>query len=113
MLNRILMGAALLSLAAGPLSAPAQAAGVDPALSTCATCHDLTPAKKKLVGPALFGTYGSKPVTAGIRFAKWDEKSLDTWLKEPAKVKPGTLMVFMVPDAAQRKAAIKALKALK
>jgi len=112
MLNRILMGVAVLSLAAATLPAPAQAA-TDPALGACVTCHDTSPAKNRLVGPGLFGVYGSKPVTAGISFAKWDDKSLDTWLKDPSKVKPGTLMSYSIGNPKNRAAAIKALKSLK
>lgn len=110
--NRILLGLAVLSLAAGTLPAPAQAAA-DPALSACVTCHDISPAKNKLVGPGLYGIYGSKPVTAGISFAKWDEKSLDTWLKDPAKVKPGTLMSYSIGNPKNRAAVVKALRTLK
>lgn len=112
MLNRILMGAAVLSLAAGMLPAPAQAAA-DPALSACVTCHDTSPAKNRLVGPGLYGIYGAKPVTPGLSFAKWDDKTLDAWLKDPAKVKPGTLMSYSVGNPKKRAETIKALKALK
>lgn len=111
MRNPILLGVAVLTLVAGTL--PAQAAGTDPALSACVTCHDTSPAKNKLVGPGLYGVYGAKPVTPGISFAKWDEKSLDTWLKDPSKVKPGTLMSYSVGNPKKRAAAVKALKSLK
>lgn len=113
MLNRILMGVAVLSLAAGTLPAPAQAAGADAALATCIGCHDITPAKKQMVGPGLYGVFGAKPVTAGISFAKWDDKSLDTWLKDPSKVKAGTAMAYSVGNPKKRGEIVKALKTLK
>lgn len=113
MLNRILMGVAVLSLAAGTLSAPAQAAGADVALSACVTCHDISPDKKKLVGPPLYGVYGSKPVTAGIPFGKWDQKSLDSWIKDPLKVKPTTIMTYATGNPKKRGEIIKALQTLK
>lgn len=111
MLNRILMGVAVLSLAVGTLPAPAHA--TDAALATCAGCHDLSPAKNKLVGPPLFGIYGAKPVTAGIPFAKWDKASLDTWIKDPMKVKPGTMMAIATGNPKKRAEIVKALQALK
>ena len=111
MLNRILMGAAVLSLAAGTLPAPAQAA--DAALSPCLGCHDVSSDKKKLVGPPLFGVYGSKPVTAGIPFGKWDQASLDTWIKDPSKVKAATLMTYATGNPKKRGEIIKALQSLK
>lgn len=112
MLNRILMGVAALSLMATALPAPALAAN-SAALGACITCHDISPAKKQLVGPALFGLKGKKPVSAGIPFAKWDAKTLDTWLKNPSKVKPGTMMAYSVSDPKKRAEIVKAVLDLK
>ncbi len=113
MLNRILMGVAALSLMATALPAPAQAADAAAALSACVTCHDISPANKQLVGPGLHGLAGKKPVSAGISFAKWDAKSLDTWLKDPSKVKPGTMMAYSVGNPKKRAEIVKAVLSLK
>ncbi|HEY9900435.1 MAG TPA: hypothetical protein V6D00_14765 [Pantanalinema sp.] len=111
MRNPLLVGLAVLSLGAA-VASPALA-GPDKALSACATCHDISPAKNKLVGPPLFGTFGSKPITDGIAVAKWDEGSLDKWLTDPGKIKPGTLMTYTVGNPKKRLEIIKAMKELK
>jgi cytochrome c2 len=95
--------------AAGKGPTPAQQA----ALASCQGCHDITPAKNKLVGPALYGAYGKKPSIGGVPFAKWDKASLDKFLADPSKVKPDTAMPVNVPDAKERAAVIEALKGLK
>lgn len=100
------LGCALL----GAFVAPASA---NPDLVTCVGCHDITDAKKQLVGPPLFGVFGSKPSSAGVSFAKWDKGSLDKWLKDPSAVKPGTSMAFKVKNDAKRKKIVDALAELK
>lgn len=96
----------------GSVAIPAQA-NPEKSLVTCIGCHDISSAKKTLVGPPLFGLYGSKPTTDGVSFAKWDKSSLDTWLKDPAKVKPGTTMAFKVKQDKKRAEIIQALSELK
>ncbi|MNK65710.1 Cytochrome c2 precursor [compost metagenome] len=101
------VGAAIFGAFVAPASAnPAE-------LATCAACHDLSPAKKQVVGSPLFAIYGKKPGIEGTGFAKWDKASLDKWLKSPSAVKPGTSMMFMVKNDAQRAKIIEALAELK
>jgi cytochrome c len=42
----------------------------------------------------------------------WDETTLDTWLREPGDLVPGTEMDFRVPGAEERKTIIAYLKHL-
>ena len=109
---RTLLALAVGAAVFGSLVTPASA---DPSkeLVTCIGCHDISSAKKQLVGPPLFGLYGSKPTTTGVSFAKWDKSSLDKWLKDPAAVKPATSMAFKVKNDAKRGKIIDALAELK
>ncbi|MBO9539893.1 hypothetical protein J7643_04780 [bacterium] len=111
MRKHLLAGIAVLSL--GVVLAPPALADPGKALGACATCHDISPAKNKLVGPPLFGSFGAKPLGDGIEVAKWDEGSLDKWLTNPGKMKPGTLMSYQVGNPKKRLEIIKALKELK
>lgn len=106
----LLAGIAVLALGMA-LTAPAQAAP-SAALGACATCHDISPAKNKLVGPPLYGVYGNKPVGTGIAVAKWDEGSLDKWLTNPSKIKPDSMMTYTVGNPKKRKEIIQAIKEL-
>lgn len=83
------------------------------ALRSCAGCHDITAAKKKRISVPLAGLYGSKPAKAGIKAAKWDDKSLNAFLEDPAKFDATSKMKFKVKDAAKRSAIVAALKDLK
>ena len=93
----------------------AEASGKAPpaSLQSCAGCHDLTPAKAELVGPPLYGIYGKKPQMGGVKFTMWDKKTLDAFLADPQKVKPGSTMPVNVPDAKERAAMVKAIEGLK
>jgi cytochrome c len=113
MLGHRWVAASLLALGIGAAAiAPAHAAP-PPALAACASCHDLTSAKKKIVGPPLFGVYNRKPSITGVPFKTWNKASLDKWLSGPSKIKPGTAMTFSVPDPKARAQAIQALQKLK
>lgn len=112
MMIRTMMALALGGAMLGALALPA-AANPSKELVTCVGCHDITDAKKPLVGPPLFGLFGAKPTTAGVGFAKWDKASLDKWLKDPAAVKPGTTMAFKVKNDKKRAAIIDAISELK
>jgi cytochrome c2 len=104
-----------LALGAAVLGAFVAPASANPGkeLVTCVGCHDITAAKKQLVGPPLFGLFGEKPTTAGVGFAKWDKTSLDKWLKDPSAVKPGTAMAFAVKNDKKREKIIQAISELK
>jgi nitrite reductase (NO-forming) len=82
-------------------------------LNMCAACHDLSPARKSLVGPPLFGIFGRKPTIKGVPFSTWDDNSLNKWLENAPGIKPNTMMSYRVPDAKERAAIIDAMKALK
>lgn len=106
--------AAVASNAAPAVAPPA-------AFAQCRTCHSVEPGKNG-VGPTLFGIVGSKAGDVkGYSFSPalaksgivWDRASLDTWLKAPMKMVPGTKMVISQPDAAKRKEIIDYLETLK
>ena len=106
----------LIFLCAWGLTQIAEAAtkiDVNTTLAACMACHDISKAKKTLVGPPLFGVYGRKPTAAGLPFKKLDDKALDTWLSDPSKTKAETQMAFKVTDKAERAKVIAALKSLK
>jgi cytochrome c len=112
MLKPILTLAAVAAFAtSATLSAEAKAP--PEALQSCAGCHDITKARATQVGPPLFGIYGKKPQMGGVKFAKWDKKTLDAFLADPQKVKPGSTMPVNVPDAKERAAMVKAIEGLK
>lgn len=116
---------ATLSLAFFSAAVPANAAG-DPArgaqaFRACAACHSVEPGQH-LTGPSLTSVFGRKAGTVeGFqRYSEalkdssvvWDEKTLDAWLRDPAKLIPGNLMTFRgVPDARVRADLIAYLKA--
>ena len=82
-------------------------------LSGCKTCHDVSPQRKTIVGPPLYGLFGSKPVASGIPYTKWDRQALDEFLRDPAQVKANTMMTYRVRENDKRKAIIDALEALR
>ncbi len=69
----------------------------------CAACHTLEPGRN-LTGPSLANLLGRKAgtVTNFLRYSEalkrsgvvWNEKTLDSWLKEPGKFIPGNDMAF-------------------
>jgi len=71
----------------------------------CASCHYLDRNITK-VGPSLKGIVGRAPSISGVPFSKWDEKALDQWLKDPAGIKPGTMMAIPGIKSAEDRAAI-------
>mgnify|MGYP001184940178 CR=1 FL=1 len=104
-----------LAIAGAVFTAGMAPALADPAkeLAMCVACHDVSSAKQQRVGAPLFGLYGKKPTIEGTGFAKWDQASLDKWLKSPSAVKPGTSMAFVVKNDAKRAKIIEALSQLK
>ena len=112
MMKPILTLAAVAAIATGQ-ALTAEAKAPPAALQNCAGCHDLSPARAQQVGPPLYGIYGKKPQMGGVKFAKWDKKSLDAFLADPQKVKPGSSMPINVPDAKERAAMVKAIEGMK
>jgi cytochrome c len=102
--------------------ATASAAAPPAAFLQCRSCHAVQPGQHG-VGPSLFGVHGKKAgELAGYTFTDamknsgltWDDATLDTWLASPAKLVPGTKMVYAgQADAAKRKEIIDYLKTLK
>jgi cytochrome c len=133
----LLTGASLLLAACGSAqdeaAAPAEASSppaatqgttiavTPPVFAQCRTCHMVEPGKNG-AGPSLFGVVGAKAGhVAGFPYSPalkgsglvWDRETLDRFLAAPVKVVPGTRMVMMVPDPAQRAQLIGYLETLK
>jgi cytochrome c len=93
-----------------------------PAFAQCMSCHTVEPGKNT-IGPSLHGIVGRPAASvAGYAYSPalkasgltWDEATLDKWLEAPAKLVPGTKMVFFgMPDPAKRKQLIDWLAAQK
>jgi cytochrome c len=96
-------------------------AAAPPAFAQCRTCHAVEPGRSG-AGPSLHGIVGAQAASvAGFPYSKalkdaglvWDRATLDRWLAAPVKMVPGTRMVTMVPDEAQRAQIIDYLETLK
>ncbi|MEZ0472641.1 c-type cytochrome [Luteimonas salinilitoris] len=84
----------------------------------CAACHALDPGQNR-IGPPLAGVVGRAAGSVeGGRYTDamresgivWDAETLDVYLANPRQRVPGTSMMFVLPDAAQRKAIIAFLR---
>ncbi len=86
----------------------------------CAACHSLTP-DRNMTGPSLAGVWGRKAgsLKSFERYSPvlkasdviWVEKTLDAWLRSPARFIPGNHMTFAgISDARQRADLIAFLK---
>ncbi len=69
----------------------------------CRSCHSLEKGDNKVVGPSLFGLFGSAAGTAeGFDYSQslaesgivWTPEILDRWLARPSDFLPGNRMVF-------------------
>ncbi|OIQ03454.1 MAG: hypothetical protein AUK36_04390 [Zetaproteobacteria bacterium CG2_30_59_37] len=65
----------------------------------CMPCHHLH-LESKLIGPGLKGIFNRVPRIAGVPFERWDDASLEAWLKAPRSIKPNTTMA--IPPIAER-----------
>jgi|SRR5580693_4762117 cytochrome c len=84
----------------------------------CSGCHALDLNKE---GPRLRGVYGRQAGgVTGFGYSealkkvdvRWDDASLDRWLKDPEAMAPDTDMAFHLADEGERKAVIAYLKSL-
>lgn len=87
--------------------------------SRCTGCHSV---ETNRTGPKHFGVFGRKAgsvsdyeYSAALKKAKfkWNENTLDQWLKNPNAFVPGSKMGFSVPDKTDRLDLISYLKTLK
>lgn len=104
---------ALLALAASAARGEGNAARAAAAFQACAACHSLEPGRH-LTGPSLANLFGRKAGTSEkfLRYSDalkrsgvtWNERTLDSWLRDPARFIPGNEMVFpgIRDDAARR-----------
>ena len=99
---RSLIAIALLASVANAASAADPEAGQKVFKTQCGACHSPV-AGKKLVGPSLFGVVGRKAGSVpGFRYSPanqksgetWDAATLDTYLKNPRGMVPGTSMTY-------------------
>ena len=117
---RVAVAAAALMVTGGS----AQAAGdaekgkADYTTALCATCHQIGPGAKNLVGPELNGIVGRKAASiagyptysAGMKKLGedgyvWTEENIDKWITNPKAMIPDSMMALAfpgVPDAATR-----------
>ncbi len=87
----------------------------------CQSCHSISAAQSKGVGPNLRGVVGRKAAATTFNYSTamkqskitWTLANLDHYLKAPTKLVPGTKMVVAVGDSAQRAAIIKYLSQTK
>ncbi|RJF85447.1 c-type cytochrome [Sphingomonas cavernae] len=90
----------------------------------CTVCHTDKKGDPHRLGPNLFGIMGTKAGTHAAGFAyspgmkeagfNWDRAKLDAYLEMPAKVVPGTKMVYPgQKDPAKRKVIIDYLETLR
>lgn len=112
--------------AAAPKLTPeeeAAAKGKQIADTQCSACHHFSKGGGTLVGPDLYGVFGTKIASvAGYSFSSalkkhtgdWTAANLDDWLKSPSTFAPGTYMTFPgLPSAQDREDVIAYLKSLK
>ncbi|MEW9855153.1 c-type cytochrome [Novosphingobium sp. M1R2S20] len=100
----------------------AQQTGQPPAaFAVCRSCHTVVPGRHG-IGPSLAGIWGKEAASLpGFGYSEalrssgivWNAETLDTWLKAPTKMVPGTRMIVGIPNAEGRKAIIDYLETLK
>jgi cytochrome c len=105
-----------------PVAASAQDATAGKAVFTqCTACHAYKPGAVGVAAPNLYGVVGRKAAStqfsysAALKASKltWDKATLNTFLKAPGKLVPGTRMVIAVTNDTQRENLIAYLATLK
>lgn len=114
--------AAVAALIATAPAAFAQDAGAGAAVfHQCTACHAYKAGQTGVAAPNLWGVVGRKAgstafsYSAALKASKltWDKATLDTFLKAPGKLVPGTRMVIAVTNDTQRANLIAYLATLK
>ncbi len=86
------------------LMASADAAKGKAFFMQCRACHSLEQGGKHMIGPNLYGVFGRKAGAApGFSYSDamlaadvvWTPETLDHWIEMPAKLIPGSRMVFV------------------
>lgn len=115
---QFMLAAVLTGLASGAVAAPSGQAVFE---QRCSVCHSVQPAPGKM-GPPLAGVVGRKAGTAaGYAYSgamkaaniTWTPETIDTFLKGPGKLVPGTKMLIGAPSAEDRAAVVQYLGSLK
>ena len=107
---------------AAPPAAPVAVVGARPAaFAQCITCHAVEPGRNG-IGPSLAGVFGAKAGhVATFAYSTpmrnsgltWDEATLDSYLKNPREVVPGTKMAYAgLKDDAKRAELVAWLKTI-
>ena len=81
----------------------------------CASCHNMTPGARAVLGPSLVGVLGRKAGSTEFNYSpalkasnvSWTEANLNRFLSGPGQMVPGTRMVISVSDPAQRSVIVK------
>jgi cytochrome c len=87
----------------------------------CTACHVNKPGAVGVAAPNLYGVVGRKAAStkfsysAALKASKltWDKATLNTFLKAPGKLVPGTRMVVAIGDDTQRANLVAYLATLK
>jgi cytochrome c len=97
------IAAVFILLAASPAYAAGDAAKGKEVFNRCAICHSDTKGAGNRIGPNLFGVVGRKAGTEpGFNYSTalkssgitWTPANLEKWVRGPAKMVPGTRMMF-------------------
>ena len=104
-----------LTVSSGVVAAPPAPNGELIFKQRCQLCHTVAPNAPSSLAPSLTGVVGRKAAltsftnySPALRASKitWTKANLDRFLKGPARMVPGTRMVVMMTDPAQRAALI-------
>ena len=116
-----MLAIAALALAA-PVAAQAQDATAGKAVfNQCTACHVYKPGAVGVAAPNHYGVVGRKAASTAFSYSAalkaskltWTPETLNTFLKAPGKLVPGTRMVIMVTNDTQRANLIAYLATLK
>ncbi len=125
-LRRHLVIFAGLGLAAAGIAFGGQVAGAQSAPNgellfrqRCSMCHSAVASRQVPLGPNLAGVVGRKAGATGFAYSPalkkagltWTRPNLDRYLTAPTRMVPGTKMVVVVPNPAERAALINYLAA--